>query len=89
MPTDTCPDRDPALPGIYPKDHLAGATAGREGLHLSVLGKAAGRRLLRTLAHSEPGLDAARLRGLIAGADRPAAELDQLRLDTAEGSQAR
>src|SRR4051812_29282693 len=57
-----------------------------EGLHLGVLGKAAGWRLLRALADSEPRLDAAQLDELIARAGRQAAELDDLRLAAARAA---
>ena len=51
-----------------------------EGLHLGVLGKASGWRLLRSLADSEPRLDPAELDRLLDRAQRQAEELDALRL---------
>ena len=51
-----------------------------EGLHLGVLGKAAGWRLLRTLADTDPRLDAVELDRLIERAQRQAEEIDALRL---------
>jgi hypothetical protein len=54
-----------------------------EGLHLGVLGKAAGWRLLRMLADTDPRLDAGHLDELIARADRQAGELEQLRITAA------
>ncbi|MDT7571835.1 MAG: hypothetical protein QOE05_2009 [Actinomycetota bacterium] len=60
-----------------------------EGLHLGVLGKAAGWRLLRTLADAEPRLDTTQLDGLIARAERQAAELDELRLAAGRAALAR
>ena len=54
-----------------------------EGLHLGVLGKLSGWRLLRTLADTEPRLDAAYLERLIARAERQAAEVEELRLTAA------
>ncbi|MCU1588993.1 MAG: hypothetical protein JWP11_249 [Frankiales bacterium] len=57
-----------------------------EGLHLGVLGKSACWRLLRTLAESEPRLDKLALDGLLARAERQAAELEDLRLTAARGA---
>ena len=57
-----------------------------EGLHLGVLGKAAGWRLLRTLAETDPRLDAVELDRLIERAQRQAEEIDALRLQA--GSEA-
>ena len=51
-----------------------------EGLHLGVLGKAAGWRMLRTLADSEPRLDAVELDRLLERAQRQAEEIEALRL---------
>jgi hypothetical protein len=57
-----------------------------EGLYLGVQGKAAGWRLLRTVADSEPRLNAAALDRLIERAERQAAELDALRLAAGRAS---
>lgn len=57
-----------------------------EGLHLGVLGKAAGWRLLRALAETEPRLDTTKLDDLAARAERQAAELDALRLEAARSA---
>ena len=54
-----------------------------EGLHLGVLGKAAGWRTLRALADREPRLEAAALDRLIARATAQATELEDLRLAAA------
>jgi hypothetical protein len=54
-----------------------------EGLHLGVLGKAAGFRLLRGLADDDPRLDAVALDQLIERAERQAAEIESLRLRAA------
>jgi hypothetical protein len=54
-----------------------------EGLHLGVLGKSAGFRLLRSLADADPRLDAAELDRLVDRAERQAGELEQLRITAA------
>jgi hypothetical protein len=54
-----------------------------EGLHLGVLGKAAGFRLLRTLADDDPRLDGVALDQLIERALRQAEEIETLRLRAA------
>ena len=54
-----------------------------EGLHLGVLGKAAGWRLLRAVADSEPRLNAVELDRLHEVALRQAEEIDGLRLRAA------
>jgi hypothetical protein len=54
-----------------------------EGLHLGVLGKGSGWRLLRALADREPRLDAQQLDQLIERADRQASEIEQLRIAAA------
>ena len=55
-----------------------------EGMHLGVLGKAAGWRLLRALADSDPRLDAVELDRLLDRAQRQAEEIDALRLQAAQ-----
>ena len=60
-----------------------------EGLHLGVQGKAAGWRLLRALAETEPRLDATQLDALIQRAERQAAELEQLRVAAGRDALAR
>ena len=55
-----------------------------EGLHLGVLGKAAGWRTLRALAASDSRLDAAALDRLVVRATAQAAELDALRIAAAQ-----
>ena len=54
-----------------------------EGLHLAVLGKAAGWRLLRALADGDPRLDGVELDRLHERALRQADEIDALRLTAA------
>ena len=60
-----------------------------EGLHLGVLGKAAGWRLLRAVADSDPRLDAVELDRLHENASRQAQEIDELRLRAAREAFAR
>jgi hypothetical protein len=60
-----------------------------EGLHLAVLGKAAGWRLLKALSDADPRLDAVELDRLHERAVRQAEEIDVLRLTAATEGLAR
>jgi hypothetical protein len=60
-----------------------------EGMHLGVLGKAAGWRLLRSLADADPRLDSVELDRLLERAQRQAEEIDALRLQAAREAFAR